>query len=51
MEAPLLSGAAPQVVDEVFDAAAAEVMGLGKPGTICIMIHSGSRGLGHQVRQ
>jgi hypothetical protein len=32
----------------VFDAAAAAVMGLAK-GTICVMIHSGSRGLGHQV--
>ncbi|WIA31617.1 hypothetical protein OEZ86_002502 [Tetradesmus obliquus] len=38
-----------QVVDEVFDAEAASVMGLGKKGTVCIMIHSGSRGLGHQV--
>lgn len=38
-----------QVVDEVFDPAAAEVMGLGKRGTIRIMIHSGSRGPGYQV--
>mmetsp|Transcript_44297 Transcript_44297/g.125335 ORF Transcript_44297/g.125335 Transcript_44297/m.125335 type:complete len:524 (-) Transcript_44297:382-1953(-) len=37
-----------QVVDEVFDEAAASAMGLEK-GNVCIMIHSGSRGLGHQV--
>lgn len=37
-----------QVVDEVFDEKAAEVMGL-KKGNVCVMIHSGSRGLGHQV--
>eukprot|EP00775_Hariotina_reticulata_P006207 gene6207-6443_t len=37
-----------QVVDEVFDTEAAAVMGL-EQGAICVMIHSGSRGLGHQV--
>ena len=37
-----------QVVDEVFDEAAARVMGLEKDG-IAVMIHSGSRGLGYQV--
>lgn len=37
-----------QVVDEVYDEAAAEAMQL-KKGTVCIMIHTGSRGLGHQV--
>jgi tRNA-splicing ligase RtcB len=37
-----------QVVDEVFDAQAAAVMGLEK-NQICVMIHSGSRGLGYQV--
>jgi hypothetical protein len=37
-----------QVVDEVFDAESAAVMGLSK-GSVCILIHSGSRGLGHQV--
>ncbi len=35
-------------VDEVFDTEIAEKMGLGK-GKIAIMIHCGSRGLGHQV--
>jgi len=37
-----------QVVDEIFDAKAAETMGLEKD-LICVMIHSGSRGLGYQV--
>eukprot|EP01102_Stenamoeba_stenopodia_P009540 TRINITY_DN2824_c0_g1_i1.p1 TRINITY_DN2824_c0_g1~~TRINITY_DN2824_c0_g1_i1.p1 ORF type:complete len:667 (+),score=178.86 TRINITY_DN2824_c0_g1_i1:181-2181(+) len=37
-----------QVVDHIFDDKAAEVMGL-KKGNICVMIHSGSRGLGHQL--
>ena len=37
-----------QVVDEVFDEKAASAMGL-KKGNVCVMIHSGSRGLGHQV--
>jgi len=37
-----------QVVDAVFDSAAAQTMGLEKD-RICVMIHSGSRGLGYQV--
>ena len=37
-----------QVVDEIFDPHAAQVMGLEKD-MICVMIHSGSRGLGYQV--
>ncbi|MEN6627167.1 MAG: RtcB family protein [Candidatus Sumerlaeia bacterium] len=37
-----------QIVDEVVDPAAAETLGLHQGG-ICVMIHSGSRGLGHQV--
>ena len=37
-----------QVVEEIVDARAAEVMGLVK-GQLTIMIHSGSRGLGYQV--
>ncbi len=37
-----------QVVEEVFDRRAAEVMGL-EEGLVCVMIHSGSRGLGYQV--
>ena len=38
-----------QVVDEIFDAHAAAKMGLEWKGQVCVMIHSGSRGLGHQV--
>ena len=38
-----------QVVEEVFDQPAARKMGIDKVGQVCIMIHSGSRGLGHQV--
>jgi tRNA-splicing ligase RtcB (3'-phosphate/5'-hydroxy nucleic acid ligase) len=37
-----------QVVDHVFDAHAAQVLGLEKD-MVCVMIHSGSRGLGYQV--
>lgn len=37
-----------QVVDEVFDPGAAHALGLDM-GTVAIMIHSGSRGLGYQV--
>ena len=38
-----------QVVDEIFDAAAARKMGIEETGQVCVMIHSGSRGLGHQA--
>jgi tRNA-splicing ligase RtcB len=38
-----------QVVDEVFDHRVAQRLGIGTKGQVCIMIHSGSRGLGHQV--
>lgn len=37
-----------QVVDEVFDAVAARALGLA-PGRMTVLIHTGSRGLGHQV--
>ncbi len=37
-----------QVVDHVFDERCAAVMGLEKD-QVCVMIHSGSRGLGYQV--
>lgn len=37
-----------QVVEEVFDDRAATAMGL-FAGQVCVMLHSGSRGLGHQV--
>uniref|UniRef100_A0A6U4UYL9 RNA-splicing ligase RtcB homolog n=2 Tax=Hemiselmis andersenii TaxID=464988 RepID=A0A6U4UYL9_HEMAN len=38
-----------QVVDEIFDKAAASRMGVEEVGQVVVMIHSGSRGLGHQV--
>ena len=37
-----------QVVDEVFREREAEVMGL-SAGRVCVMIHTGSRGIGHQT--
>ncbi len=37
-----------QVVDEIYDQAAADAMGL-RPGAVTLMIHSGSRGFGYQV--
>ena len=37
-----------QAVDRILDPATAQVFGL-DPGRICVMIHSGSRGLGHQI--
>ncbi len=37
-----------QVVDEIFDATSAAAFGL-HLGQVCVMIHSGSRGLGHQI--
>ena len=37
-----------QAVDQIFDATAAEAMRLSE-GQVCVMIHSGSRGLGYQV--
>lgn len=38
-----------QIVDEIFDMAAARKMGIDRCGQVVVMIHSGSRGLGHQV--
>ncbi len=37
-----------QIVDHVFDEEAASILGLQKD-MVCVMIHSGSRGLGYQV--
>jgi tRNA-splicing ligase RtcB len=39
-----------QVVDEIVDPDTAHGFGLA-PGHVCVMIHSGSRGLGHQICQ
>jgi tRNA-splicing ligase RtcB len=38
-----------QIVDEIYDTFAAKKMGIHDTGQVCVMIHSGSRGLGHQV--
>ena len=38
-----------QVVDEIFDKYAGKKMGIDRKGQVVVMIHSGSRGLGHQV--
>lgn len=38
-----------QVVDEIYDKWAASKMGIEETGQVCVMIHSGSRGFGHQV--
>lgn len=38
-----------QVVDEIFDRNNASKMGIEETGQVCVMIHSGSRGFGHQV--
>jgi tRNA-splicing ligase RtcB (3'-phosphate/5'-hydroxy nucleic acid ligase) len=37
-----------EVVDEIFDAEAAQIMGLVE-GALCLSIHCGSRGFGHQI--
>lgn len=38
-----------QVVDEIYDKSNASKMGIDSKGQVCVMIHSGSRGFGHQV--
>lgn len=38
-----------QVVDKIYDPKAAAVMGITEVGQVTVMIHTGSRGLGHQV--
>ncbi len=38
-----------QVVEEIYDAHASKKMGIDHEGQVCVMIHSGSRGMGHQV--
>lgn len=37
------------VVDEILDPEAADVMGINQPGQVMLLIHCGSRGLGHQI--
>ncbi|HEY5539442.1 MAG TPA: RtcB family protein [Thermoplasmata archaeon] len=38
-----------QKVDRIYDEAAAKALGINRPGQVCVMIHTGSRGFGHQV--
>ena len=38
-----------QAVDEIFDRDAATAMGIQELGQVTVMVHTGSRGLGHQV--
>src|SRR3989442_723918 len=38
-----------QQVDRVYDERAANALGIGGPGQVCVMIHTGSRGFGHQI--
>ncbi|MDG6923298.1 MAG: RtcB family protein [Nitrososphaerota archaeon] len=38
-----------ETVNQLFDQNAARSMGLESPDQICVLIHTGSRGLGHQV--
>lgn len=38
-----------QVVDKIFDERAAKVMGITHEGQVTVMVHTGSRGLGHQI--
>lgn len=38
-----------QVVEEIYDERAAKALGIHSKNQVCVMIHSGSRGLGHQV--
>ncbi len=38
-----------QMVDQIYDEEAAKAMGITNEGQVTVMIHSGSRGLGHQV--
>ncbi len=38
-----------QIVDKIYDETAAKAIGLTHVGQVTIMIHTGSRGLGHQV--
>ncbi|MGC8785378.1 MAG: intein-containing RctB family protein [Armatimonadota bacterium] len=38
-----------QVVDEIYDAEVAEAFGITQVGQITVMIHTGSRGFGHQT--
>jgi len=38
-----------QVVDQIYEREIAQAMGILEPGQVLVLIHTGSRGLGHQV--
>jgi len=38
-----------QKVDRVYDEPAAKALGIDEVGAVCVMIHTGSRGFGHQI--
>ncbi len=38
-----------QVVDEIYNEFNARKMGIEFKGQVCVMVHCGSRGIGHQV--
>jgi len=38
-----------QKVDRIYDARAAKALGIDEVGRVCVMIHTGSRGFGHQI--
>ncbi len=38
-----------QKVDRIYDEAVAKALGIGEIGQVCVMIHTGSRGFGHQI--
>ncbi len=40
-----------QTIDHIYDAEAAQAMGIGQRGQIVVTIHCGSRGFGHQVAE
>jgi tRNA-splicing ligase RtcB len=40
-----------QVVEEIYDPSVAQTFGISGPGQVVVFLHTGSRGLGHQVCQ
>jgi len=38
-----------QIVEQIYDEEAARILGIGEPGQITVMIHTGSRGFGYQI--
>ena len=48
LQIPVINFLEVQVVDRIFDKSAAGILGI-QEGQVIIMIHSGSRGLGHQI--